>query len=170
MLRGESQLSGMFLSLRAAALLQCVCTTNCRTVAVQRAILIVHTGSEVTPQDLKGDVGSRDLHDEAFELHLYATLSFSLADATAASRFEVYHKYMSGGSKVLMPTDAAATSHSKADPEWTWTGTAFASEYRVCKLIVPSTADAVQFLVQPADGMSKLMPITDATVVTLNRP
>ena len=54
--------------------------------------------------------------------------------------------------------------------EWSWLGTAFAPEYRVCELPVSSEAGAVQFLIQPADVMGKLVPMSDAATIALDRP
>ena len=106
----------------------------------------------------------------SYNLEVYATLCFSTAHPSTATRFEVYYQFDSAGSSpIVMRTDFAATK-APCESEWTWLGTAFALEYRVCQLQVPRTADCVKFLVQPADVMDKLVPMADGCVVTIDRP
>ena len=104
----------------------------------------------------------------SFSLHLYVTLQFVLPDLFAASRFEVYHKHVTHSSSTA--SGAASDAHQRTEGEWSWLGTAFAPEYRVCELAVLPEADAVHFLIQPADVMGKLVPMSDAGIIAVDRP
>ena len=110
--------------------------------------------------------GNDDIHHKPFQqkqapfsLYMYVTLQFVLADLLASSRYEVYYQYST--------ERAASQAH---EGKWSWLGSAFAPEYRVCELPVPSETSAVQFLVQPADIMGKLVPMSDAATTLLERP
>ena len=106
----------------------------------------------------------------AYDLEVYVTLCFSMAQPSTAIRFEVYFQFDSEScSPIVLQTDVAATKAPR-ESTWTWLGTAFALEYRVCQLQVPRTADCMRFLIQPADVMDKLVPMSDGCVVTIDRP
>ena len=137
------------------------------------------TLTKVLIADKKAEGISVDLEDHRhpgsksalarYDLHMYSTLCFSVAQPSAASRFEIYYQFASrGSSEGLRHANAATTAPSESG--WTWLGTAFALKYRVCELTVPVTADSVQVLIQPADVMGKLVPMADGTVATVDRP
>lgn len=99
---------------------------------------------------------------------MYVTLRFVLADLFASSRYEVYYQYVTdSSSRKLDPEGGTSQAH---EGRWSWLGTAFAPEYRVCELSVRSESTAVQFLVQPADIMGKLVPMSDAAITVIDRP
>lgn len=92
---------------------------------------------------------------------MYTTLSFSPANAKAASRFEVFYKIHAGSSSVA----------TAASPKgWGWLGTTETSQFRVTKLEVPVNATSVEFAVQAADVLGKLAPFESAAFAILHRP
>lgn len=109
------------------------------------------------------------INETSYDLCLYATLCVCQPDDDTVSRYEVYHKFVTSSD---LPTSghAGIAAASLDGSDWTWTGTAFASEYRICQLLIPDTASSVKFLVQPADVLGKLVPMANATHVTLLRP
>ncbi len=101
---------------------------------------------------------------------LYITLHFLPDAAGTVSRFEVFCRTDApGSSEADQPLSVHRTEES-SKTGWTWLGTAFAHQFRVTQLEVPFSSSIVEFAVQPADALGKLVPFQNATAAAVVRP
>ena len=102
---------------------------------------------------------------------LYTTLRFSVINLEPASRFEVFHRVLAGDT-VDSSSPAVRSKESEAadGAEWVWLGTTVVCLFRVNQLQVPTNAVSVQFAVQAADALGRLVPFDNAAISTVSRP
>ena len=101
-------------------------------------------------------------------LWLYVTLTFPPDTPETASRFEVFYRFgaMTGSDANKSTRD----QHTPNNQGWVWLGTASAHQFRVTQMELPVGLARVDFAVQAADVLGKLVPFQDATFATLERP
>lgn len=104
--------------------------------------------------------------DTAKVIWLYATLGFPPDVVGTASKFEVFYRLVSpASSKADLPVPMY-----DSDQGWIWLGTASAHHFRQTQLEIPVSVTAVEFTVQAADVLGKLVLFQNATKAMLERP
>ena len=137
----------------------------------------VNAGNDADSQRIASP-GQTQKDPEATEvpkaIWMYVTLQFPLDVDGTASRFEVFYRLdeayrpkEDNGKLPLLPKRATEQSSKTG---WTWLGTASTCQFRVTQLEVPFSSNAVEFAVQPADVMGKLVPFQQASLATVMRP
>jgi len=96
----------------------------------------------------------------------YITLGFPPDVVGTVSKFEVFYRLVDpASSNADLPV--SMYDHNQG---WVWLGTASAHQFRVTQLEIPVSATAVEFAVQAADVLGKLVLFQNATRAMLERP
>ncbi|KAL0029243.1 hypothetical protein WJX79_005154 [Trebouxia sp. C0005] len=103
--------------------------------------------------------------DTAKVIWLYVTLGFPPVVVGTVSKFEVFYR-------LIDPASCKADDQVLYDSnqDWIWLGTASAHQFRVTQLEIPVSVTAVDFAVQAADVLGKLVLFQNATKTMLERP
>jgi len=121
---------------------------------------------EVSQQVQTDTAASVSCTDKSKVIWLYVTLGFPPDVVGTVSNFEVFYRHVdSASSKADLPVPM-----SNDDQGWTWLGIASAHQFRVTQLEISVSMTAVEFAVQPADVLGKLVLFQNATKGMLERP
>ena len=97
---------------------------------------------------------------------LYITLGFPPDIVGTASKLEVFYRLVDpASSNADLPVPMSNNNQG-----WVWLGTALAHQFRVTQLEIPVSMTAVEFAVQAADVLGKLILFQNATKAMLERP
>lgn len=97
---------------------------------------------------------------------LYVTLGFPPDIVGTASKLEVFYRLVDPAScNADLPVPMSNNNQG-----WMWLGTALAHQFRVTQLEIPVSMTAVEFAVQAADVLGKLILFQNATKAMLERP
>ena len=108
--------------------------------------------------------GSRT--DTAKVIWLYLTLGFLPDVIGTVSKFDVFYRLVDpASSKADLPVHMYDNNQG-----WMWLGTASVHQFRVTQLEIPVSVTAVEFAVQAADVLGKLVLFQNATKAMLERP
>ena len=104
--------------------------------------------------------------DTAKLIWLYVTLGFPPDVDGTVSKFEVFYRLVSPASCTVDPP----MPMSNKGEGWVWLGTALAHQFRGTQLEIPVSVTAVEFAVQAADVLGKLISFQNAAKALLDRP
>ncbi len=104
--------------------------------------------------------------DNAKVIWLHVTLGFPPDVIGTVSNFEVFYRLVDpASSKADLPLRVYDNNQG-----WIWLGTASAHQFRVTQLEIRVSVTAVEFAVQAADVIGKLVLFQNATKAMLERP
>ncbi|KAL0046963.1 hypothetical protein WJX82_003119 [Trebouxia sp. C0006] len=130
------------------------------------SVLGTKAPEEVSQQVQTDTAASVSSTDKSKVIWLYVTLGFPPDVVGTVSNFEVFYRLVdSASSKADLPVPM-----SNDDQGWTWLGIASAHQFRVTQLEIPVSVTAVEFAVQAADVLGKLVLFQNATKAMLDRP